>query len=450
MAFPDQNAADRPIESVVSVSRRYAWLVFAVTFGLLLSDYMSRQVLNAVFPHLKAEWVLSDARLGALSGVVSIAVGALAFPLSLLADRWGRVRSLVLMAALWSIATLACGLAQDFRQMFVARFLVGMGEAAYGSVGLAVVLSVFPVQMRATITGAFLAGGMVGSVLGISLGGVLAAQFGWRAAFVGMAVFGIVLTLCYPLVVKEARLAPKMGHGTPSAARPRLRTLVASRSVICAYLGSGVQVFISGALLAWLPSYLNRHYGMPVDKAALIAALFVLSSAAGMTICGNLVDRVGRGSPSRKPLLAIVYCLACFVLLSAAFQLPAGRPQLVLIALGMFVGAGTVGPAGAMVANLTPAPIHGTAFAILSLANNLLGLASGPIITGMLADAFGLPVALQLVPLVSLVAAAIFAMVRRSYQHDLSQAGRYQDAVWSTPMPCTKVSSSRHSADSSQ
>src|SRR5512145_2065619 len=97
-----------------SVPRTYAWIVFALTFGLLLSDYMSRQVLNAVFPLLKTEWNLSDTQLGALSGVVSLAVGVLALPLSLLADRWGRLRSLVLMAALWSLATLACGLANSF------------------------------------------------------------------------------------------------------------------------------------------------------------------------------------------------------------------------------------------------------------------------------------------------------------------------------------------------
>jgi sugar phosphate permease len=48
---------------------------------------MSRQVLNAVFPQIKAEWALSDTQLGALSGIVSLAVGILAFPLSLAADR---------------------------------------------------------------------------------------------------------------------------------------------------------------------------------------------------------------------------------------------------------------------------------------------------------------------------------------------------------------------------
>jgi MFS family permease len=202
-----------------------------------------------------------------------------------------------------------------------------------------------------------------------------------------------------------------------------LRAIVSTRSVICAYVGSGVQVFISGALLAWLPSYLHRHYGMTVAAAALVAAVFVLSSAAGMAICGSLSDRIGRDSPRTKLSLAIAYCVACCGLLSAAFVLPAGTAQLVLIALGMFFGAGTVGPAGAMVANLTPAPLHGSAFGTLSLANNLLGLAPGPIVTGMLADAFGLPAALQLVPLVSLAAAAIFAVARRSYQQDLQQLG---------------------------
>lgn len=54
--------------------------MFALTFGLLISDYMSRQVLNAVFPMLK--WALSDTQLGLLSGIVALMVGLLTFPLS--------------------------------------------------------------------------------------------------------------------------------------------------------------------------------------------------------------------------------------------------------------------------------------------------------------------------------------------------------------------------------
>ena len=94
------------VDNSIGVPRRYAWLVFALTFGLLISDYMSRQVLNAVFPLIKTEWALTDSQLGLLSGIVALMVGILTLPLSLLADRFGRVKSLVIMAVLWSLATL--------------------------------------------------------------------------------------------------------------------------------------------------------------------------------------------------------------------------------------------------------------------------------------------------------------------------------------------------------
>src|SRR5689334_11604681 len=145
----------------------YAWVVFALSFGLLISDYMARQVLNAVFPLLKAEWGLSDTQLGLLSGIVAVMVGVLTLPLSIAADRWGRVRSLALMAILWSLATLLCAAAGSFEQMLVGRALVGVGEAAYGSVGIAVVIGVFPQRMRATLSAAFMAGGLFGQVLGV-------------------------------------------------------------------------------------------------------------------------------------------------------------------------------------------------------------------------------------------------------------------------------------------
>jgi MFS family permease len=124
--------------------RAFAWAVLALSFALLLSDFMSRNVLVAAFPLIKQEWALSDTRLGALTGVVALVVGVLAVPLSLLGDRIGRVRAVQLMAGVWSLATLACALAANYGQLLAARVILGVGEAAYGSVGLAVVLAVFP------------------------------------------------------------------------------------------------------------------------------------------------------------------------------------------------------------------------------------------------------------------------------------------------------------------
>src|SRR5436190_11540090 len=92
MSIParDGLVVERPsyLPTVTTRSRVFPLVVFALTFALLLSDYMSRQVLAAVFPFLKSEWGLTDTRLGALTSIVSLTVGLLAVPLSLLGDRW--------------------------------------------------------------------------------------------------------------------------------------------------------------------------------------------------------------------------------------------------------------------------------------------------------------------------------------------------------------------------
>lgn len=408
------------------VSRRYAWVVFALSFGLLLSDYMSRQVLNAVFPMLKADWLLSDAQLGSLSGIVALAVGLLTLPLSLLADRWGRVRSLVIAATMWSLATLGCAVAASYDQMLASRLFVGIGEAAYGSVGIAVVLSVFPRALQATLSGAFIAGGAFGSVLGISIGGAVAQAYGWRWAFGVMGVFGLVLAGIYAVVVTEKRLAPRQdpaGGGAGTDERDRLRVLLprlfSSVSVVSAYIGSGLQLFIAGALIAWLPSYFNRYYAMPTAKAGATAGLFALMIAIGMIAGGIASDRISRRAPIRKWAVAISCSVGSLVLLMTAFRLPTGPVQLLVLGLGTLMCAGTAGPGAAMVANLTPATIAATAFATLTLAQSMLGLAPGPAVTGMLADRLGLLGAFRLVPLVAIGATAAFLIGRHSYDRDV-------------------------------
>ncbi|WP_395399697.1 MFS transporter [Pseudoduganella sp. UC29_106] len=411
--------------------RGYAWIVFACTFGLLLSDYMSRQVLNAVFPLLKQDWGLSDTELGALSGVVALMVGLLTLPLSILADRWGRVRSIVVMAALWSLATLGCAMATGYGSMLAARLCVGIGEAAYGSVGIALILSIFPAHLRATLTGAFMAGGAFGSVLGMGLGGAVAKVLGWRWSFGAMALFGMVLVLLYLLIVSERRLgvARPAARAQSQGWRDTLRQLGGSRAVLCAYAGSGLQLFVMGSALAWIPSFLNRYYALDAARGGAAAAVFVLLGGTGMIACGMITDRVGRDNPRRKWDCAIAFCLLCCLLLGAAFSVGPGPLQLALLGAGMLVAAGTSGPAGAMVAGLTPPARHGAAFALLTLVNNLLGLAPGPFVTGALADRLGLAGALQLAALVALAAAVVFALGRRHYQAAMSGVAARPEAA---------------------
>jgi MFS family permease len=378
---------------------------------------MCRQVLAAVFPFLKVEWALTDTQLGSLSSIVALTVAVLTVPLSMLGDRFGRRRAILAMAALWSLATLGSAFAADYGQLLGARVLVGVGEAAYGSVGLAVVLSLFPAHRRATLSGAFTAGGSFGAVLGIALGGALAHRFGWRWSVAAMAVIGLVLVVLFWALVSEEKLTR---HAQPDAAEPLdggrrapLWSVLTPPAVLCVYLGNGLQLFVAGSLLAWLPSFVNRVYGLSVAAAAQLAAGLLLLLGIGMVGCGVFTDRVARGRPVRRWSSAIGYSSASFVLLGAGFALPVGGLQLALLGVGAFFAAGTSGPSGALVAELTPGSVRATALGMLAMGNNLIGLAGGPFVTGALADRFGLATALQLVPVASVAAVAALTIGRR-------------------------------------
>ena len=215
----------------------------------------------------------------------------------------------------------------------LARVFIGVGEAAYGSVGLAVVLAVFPVYRRAALTGAFMAGGSFGSVLGVALGGALAVQFGWRWSFGAMAILGLVLVVLYRLFISDKKLdahrVDDVAEGEPVSApgkRAPLRTLFSTPSVICAYVGSGLQLFIAGSLFAWLPSYLNRAYGLAPDKAAGLAADRhpVHGRRHDRLRCGHRPAEPGP-SPIRKWTTAIVYSLISLVFLGVGFSMRPGQ-----------------------------------------------------------------------------------------------------------------------------
>ncbi len=314
----------------------------------------------------------------------------------------------------WSVATFACGLAANYGQLLLARLVLGVGEAAYGSVGLAVVFTYFPRTMRATITSAFMAGGVFGSFIGLVLGGAVSAHVGWRGSFNVMGAIGFALVVGYVLIVRDRpapTARPASGIAPPAfGARTVARALFGDPAVVLTYIASGLQLFVLGAITAWAPSYLNREYDLSPATAASTAAVLLLSCGVGMVVWGALSDRLSKGRPQRRPALAAALGLATFVLLQAALVMPHGPLQALLagLVLGLFCAGGTTGPAGAIVADRTPPLLHGAALAVLTLANNLLGLAPGPAVTGALADRVGLQTALQVAACFSLFAAGVF------------------------------------------
>ena len=286
------------------VRRRYAWTVFAILFALMVVDYVDRQVVVSMFSHLKAQWALSDGQLGALVSVVSITVALGAVPLSLLADRWSRVKSIFLMALIWSLATIACAFAGSYAQLLAARSVVGLGEAAYGTVGAALLATLFPPRMRSTVLGAFLAAGMLGSVLGVVLGGFIAERWGWQAGFGAVGVPGLFLALLFLLIVRDYKTValPVASVAGVNARRDRAvaAELLRPRTALDHLHRRRPQLVVASTTWAWLPSYFNRYYGLAPDQAGLKAGLVVLVGGIGAVVWSVVADRLSVRMPSAR------------------------------------------------------------------------------------------------------------------------------------------------------
>src|SRR4029453_8696680 len=262
----------------------------------------------SMFSHLKTQWDLSDSQLGGLVSVVSITVALGAVPLSLLADRWSRVKSIFLMALVWSLATISCAFAGSYAHLLGARALVGVGEAAYGTVGAALLASLFPVRMRSTVLGAFLAAGMLGSVLGVVLGGFIAERWGWQAGFGAVGAPGLVLCFVFLLIVRDYKTValPEKDYTGKShrlSARAVVAELLRPRTAIVTCIGAGINLLVVSTIWAWLPSYLNRYYGLAPDQAGLKTGIIVLIGGLGALLWSFVADRLSSRIPSARLLV---------------------------------------------------------------------------------------------------------------------------------------------------
>jgi MFS family permease len=415
------------------IGRGQAWFAFVMTVGLMMFDYIDRQVIVSLFPYLKADWGPSDKQLGALVSVVSITVALGALPVALLADRASRVKSVVVMAVVWSLATISCMFTRTYGQLLAARALVGLGEAGYGSVGAALIASHFPQRMRAALLAAFFASASVGSVLGVMLGGVIAARWGWQAAFGVVGFPGLILALLY-LKVRDyptVALTPALEQSTRSIGefvRHIIKVLARSRTMFLVCVGAAAQLIVVSAVWSWLPSFLNRVHGIEPARAGVTAALVVLCGALGSIVWGAVVDRAGARRPRAKFAALALLCVATFAVLTLAFGAPglgitlSAKAQFGLIMLGGFMMTCTVGPASAIVIDVVHPGVRATGCSVLALFQNLLGLAVGPFLAGLLSDSWGLEPALAAIPIFGLFAALMFVLAAGSYESDKQRA----------------------------
>ena len=155
------------------------------------------------------------------------------------------------------------------------------------------------------------------------------------------------------------------------------------------------------ALWSWLPSFLNRTYGIAPDKAGIQAAVVVLAGALGSLLLGVVVDRAAVRKPGGKFFAVATLSPLSMVTLMFAFGARhlgvqiSQTGQFSAILLGGFLGTCTVGPAAAIVLDVIHPGVRSTGASVLPLFQNLFGLAIGPFVGGLLSDTIGLSDALD-------------------------------------------------------
>ena len=383
-----------------------------VLCALLVVDFADRQVVVTAFPYLRAEWALSEVQLGVLVSAVSVVVALGTFPVALVVDRWSRVRAIAAMGAGWSAAMAACAFAPGYLALLAGRIGIGVGQAGFGPAAVALLAAAFPAERRATVLGVL----QVGAPLGIVTGAV-EANWGWRAAFLALALPGLVLALLV-LRLRDYRTVPE-----PSRGRAAAVMLLRARSALGAMVGGALLLVIFSTLYTWLPTHLERAYGMPPSRAGILASSVVVAGAP-QALSGVVSDRLARRDVRWRLLVPTVGAGATTVLLGSAFvATPPGGTQLVLVLLGGAMATTAIGPTAAVVLDVVSVGVRATAVSLFAVVQNLMGLAVGPVLTGALADRWGLTTALAVVAGLGVAAAIAFWWGSRSYAGDRARAG---------------------------
>ena len=160
-----------------------------------LLDYIDRNILAAVLPKIKIEMELSDTQAGMLSPAFLIAYTLFAPLMGWAGDRYNRIYLLVSGVGLWSLATIGSGFADTYGHLVLARSLLGIGEATYGTLAPTILADLYPRDRRGQILSLFYVAIPVGSALGYVLGGLIEPHYGWRAAFWVVGGPGLVAAL---------------------------------------------------------------------------------------------------------------------------------------------------------------------------------------------------------------------------------------------------------------
>ena len=397
-------ASGLPTAALSGLKFKGAMLLLLMVYVL---NFLDRQIVNILAEPIREELGLADWQLGMMTGTAFAVFYALAgIPIARYAEKGNRPLIIAIATACWSGFTILCGFANSFWQMLIFRFGVGIGEAGGVPPSHSLISDYAPREKRAGALAFFHMGLPLGALCGLALGGLVADAYGWRYAFLVAGLPGFVVAAAIFIGLPEPRKsAAKTSDGPPERPQSTLgetfRLLIGKRTFRQFLIGATFISAVTYAHQAFVAPFFFRVHGEQLsaigDSVGLgpggllgvsLGLMTGVAGATGLWLGGKLADRgalknagaYGTVTAVSLSLFVPVQVFA-FLLPDAAFALAAFAPSILLASMW-------IGPVQATIQSVAPPHMRATASAILLLAINLIGLGCGPLMLGLLSDAF--------------------------------------------------------------
>jgi predicted MFS family arabinose efflux permease len=309
------------------VFTRYQKFVVAVLAFLQFTIILDFMIISPLGALLLRDLHITTRQFGLAVSAYAFSAGASGLLAAGFADKFDRKRLLLFFYAGFLLGTLLCGVADSYPSLLAARIVTGVFGGVIGSIVMAIVADLFPLEVRGRVMGTIQTAFAASQVLGLPLGVFLSNHWGWHAPFLMILAVGALAGLLI-----AARLRPIVEHLKVPSKRDPVQHLVATVSQ-----GRYLRTFLATMMLATggfmlMPfgsTFTVHNMGIPLAKLPLIYVITGAVTLVAGPLLGRLADTIGKykvfaiGSTVGAVIVAI-YCnlgltpLATVVIINAA------------------------------------------------------------------------------------------------------------------------------------
>jgi predicted MFS family arabinose efflux permease len=370
-----------------------AWLltILLVSNALNLADRLG---MAAVSQAIKVDLRFTDAQLGLIQGLgFAILYTVLGLPIARLAEHTNRTRIIAGSLAIFGAMVWLCSTATSFARLLLFRVGVSVGDAGFGPPVASLVGDHYPMHKRASTMSIIWLGAPLGVVVGSSLGGWMAEHVSWRAAFVAIAMAGLVVSVIAFLTLREPQRglsdAAGASAGPPPPFRVVLKFLLSKRSMCHMLIGCGLAAIAMNAIGQFLAPFLLRTYTLGFAQAGRLLSLIAGGAmASGLALGGFGVDWAGRFDRRWYvwgPAIGLALAAPAFLV---GFNQPTVASAVVALMAAHVLLFVYFTPTLATAQNMVGANMRASSAFTVSLVLGLVGVGIGPTLLGFLSDAF--------------------------------------------------------------